>query len=254
MKQLSRFVVVTRPEKESSAFIKSLEKLGVSVLSYPTITIAKNRLEKAFVQDLKNLSSYDWIVFTSKNGVIFFIKALAEKGIDLSLLKTKHIGAVGIKTAEEIVKYHLPVSLIPEKFTTSDLAEELQEISGKKILLPRSDIATPLLSIRLREKGAYVTDIPIYQTRFVIPKPSKLTALVQNNRILCLTFTSPSTVEGFVQSMQKVKDKNTILSLPVLSIGPVTTKKAVQEGFETIYTADIHTLEGMLTKFKESIL
>lgn len=252
MAQLPRFVVITRPEKEKKIFSNALSKLGVSHLPYPTIAITKNQLNNTYLMKMKELKSYDWILFTSRNGVRYFMETLDELGINKKILLSKSIGAVGPKTAKEVKKYHLTVQIIPTKFTTDYLAQELQHISGKKILIPRSHIGKPLLIKTLQEKGATVTNIPIYKTQHVVPKNEEFDTLLQHNQICCITFTSPSTVEGFMKSITQNKEK--ILSIPVLSIGPITTKKAIESGFQSVFTADIYTIDGMITKFKESIL
>src|SRR5258708_3780488 len=181
------------------------------------------------------------------------MEELAELGVDTAILRTKQIAAVGPKTAEEVKKYQLPVHFIPSEFTTRNLANELKKVEGKKILLPRSNIASASLIKQLQKRGAIVMNVPIYNTGFVIKPNKTFEALLESKKILCITFTSPSTVEGFLKNIgAKVREK--VLSLPVVSIGPVTTKALKHHGFQTIYTADIFTIDGMFNKLKENIL
>lgn len=249
-----KYVIVTRPKKENKTFIKSLEKIGMRVYSYPTITVSKLKISQTTKKYLHNLTDFDWILFTSANGVRFFIKALTEEKIDLSILKQIKIGAVGTKTAETLKKQELPVHFIPSEFTTKNLANELKNVKGKKILLPRADIATPILIKSFEKKGAQVVNIPIYQTKFISLLDKTFKNLLENKKILCITFTSPSTVKGFMKNMEEMNLNKTILSIPVLAIGLVTTKSLKNFSFQKIYTADTFTEEGMLEKLNEVIL
>src|ERR1700722_4136475 len=148
-----KYVIVTRPEKENKTFIKHLEKMGLHAYSYPTITISGLKISQATRKYFQDLASFDWILFTSANGVRIFIKMLKDEKINLSVLKKVKIAAVGTKTAETLKKNDLTVHFIPAEFTTENLANEFKNIKGKKILFPRADISTPLLVKALEKKG-----------------------------------------------------------------------------------------------------
>ncbi len=249
-----RFVVITRPENVSVSMQKQIEKLGLLTYFYPSISFAKSKLTKKSYTILSAIDSFEWLVFTSQNGVRFFVMALDELGIPLSRLKNKKIAVVGKKTAEAVRKYHLKVDFIPSKFTTAALANELENIEGKKILMARANLATPLLTEILKKKGAIITDIPIYKTSFIENDNPEFENLLKNQQIYCITFTSPSTVKGFLNNIINSSLRNEVFSLPVLSIGPVTTKALEENGFQKIYTADIFTINGMIAKLKGNIL
>lgn len=249
-----KYVVVTRPLEVSNELQRKLEEMKLKTLSFPSIAIHKSILTKKIQKELNNISSFDWILFTSRNGVRFFMQALEELGIDTSLLQKKYIAAVGPKTAEEVKKYQLPVHFIPSEFTTEDLSKGLQEVKDKRILLPRADIATSTLTKQLEKKGALVTNIAIYNTEFTRCESNGFEDLLDNKQIACITFTSPSTITGFLKNCETIKNKSAIFSLPVLAIGPVTGNALKHHGFQKIYTADTFTVEGMVSKLKESIL
>ena len=196
----------------------------------------------------------DIIIFTSRNGIRYFMGALKDLSIDESILQEKYIATVGSKTADEAKKYRLPVQFIPYVFTTDGLASELPNITGKRILLPRTNIASETFVQKLMKRGAVVTNIAIYKTEHTLSKNKHFEKLLTKEQVQCVFFTSPSTVEGFLKNVKGIKDESQVLSLPVISIGPVTTEKLKKHGFRTIYTADIYTLEGMITKLKESRL
>ena len=248
-----KYVVLTREAKANDSFIKQLDILGLHAFSYPSISVSKNLSLQAFKKYLTDISSYDWLLFTSSNGIRFFIEGIKETGNDIATLKQINTAVVGEKTAETAKSFGLSVTLIPKIFTAKDLVNAIPAINGKKILLPRSTIANAEVRTQLEKKGAIVTDMPVYKTEYANSQSTELKMLLQKNQILCLTFTSPSTVEGFLKSIDTTILKD-VLSLPVFSIGPVTTTAAKKHGFTNIYTADIHTTDGMLTKLKESIL
>lgn len=252
-----KFVIITRPQSESEILEHQIIRLGLNIFSYPSIIIRANELNESQKEALQQLHTFDWILFTSRNGVSFFMKALHDLNVDTAIMKQKNIGAVGPKTADEIKKYHLQIQFISEQFTTEALGREIQDIANKKILLPRSDLANPELTKQLQTKGAKVIDIPIYQT---IPFPKRdaiknkeLDKRMNNHEILCLTFTSPSTITGFMQNLNDDL-KNRILTLPVFSIGPVTAAAAKKKGFTNIQIADIFTIEGLLSKLQKSLV
>lgn len=249
-----QFVVITRPQNATIKMQKQIESLGLQTYFYPSIAITKDTLTKNSQHNLSRIDSFDWIVFTSQNGVRFFIEDLTKLGISLESLKNKKIAAVGKKTAEVLMKYHLQVDFVPTKFTTETLALEFPEAAGKKIFMARANLASSTLKEKLEERGAIVTDIAIYKTSYLENNNPEFDMLVQNRQIYCITFTSPSTVTGFLNNIKTSSIRNEVFNLKVLSIGPVTTKALQQEGFKNIITADMYTINGMIAKLKESIL
>lgn len=249
-----KYIVSTRPIKENRLLGPKLERLGYTLFSFPSIAIQKKNLPVREKEHFNNISSFDWIVFTSRNGIRSFMENINEYGIDKSLLDKIKIAAVGPRTAAEIKKYQLPVHFIPSQYATEYLGNELPDVSGKKILLPRAAIANPKLSHNLKERGALVTDIAVYDTAFVSNVIAAFEELLTAQQVHSIMFTSPSTVEGFLNNIEDSKLENEIFSLPVLSIGPVTTNVLRENGFKKIYTADSYTIAGMLTKLQENIL
>jgi len=246
-----KYIVITRPLSESTELKKHLTSLGLHVFTYPTISFKLSKLSKRDKKILKNIEVFDWIVFTSKNGVKFFLTTVKKLKIDTS--KIKKVAAVGSKTAEEVKKNNLPFTFTPSKFTTTHLGNELPDVKNKRILLPRTDIANKNLTKILKKRGGNPIDITIYNTTFAKTPSKEFEDLLDRNLISCITFTSPSTVKGLLGRFSK-KDVSQIVSLPALSIGPVTTKTLKKYGFKKIYTADTFTVEGLVTKIKKYIL
>jgi uroporphyrinogen-III synthase len=205
-------------------------------------------------KQLLSLASFDWVLFTSAHGVSFFMETLADLEIDLQSLSSIKIGTVGPKTAEAVRKFGLSVTVIPWEFTSENLGKSFQNIVDKKFLLPCADIAMDTLPNLLKEKGASVVEMPIYKTSFIRRSDKRFEKLLQSDQIAGITFTSPSTVMGFLQRVHISSLVEKALLLPALTIGPVTEKVAKDHGFKNTFVADSYTTEGLVSKIKEIIL
>ncbi len=246
------YIVITRPLEDEKTFSKQLEEINIQIFLYPTIQIKKNTLTGVEKEAVKKLDTFDWILFTSKNGVRYLLDVLDGLGVNPSLLNHKKIGAVGPKTAEELKANGLTVDFMPAQFTTEALAKEFPEVKAQNILLPRADIASETLTKLLTRRGAKVTNIPIYKTEYRVKPNQGFEKLLNEHKIAYITFTSPSTIHGFFNSLNKESNPS-VLSVPVLAIGPVTEKTAKKEGFTSVFVADTFTTEGMIKKLKEIV-
>jgi len=240
---VNKYVVITRPLEDSENFSKKIEGLGLKVFLYPTIEIGDNEIPDVFLENLKNS---DWVVFTSRNGVKYFLEKAGKK-----LLSQKKIAAVGPKTRDELTINNLAVDFIPSKFTTKDLGEEIPINAGEKIFLPRANIASKALTEILEKRGAVVFNVPIYQTKLIAKRSKELEEMFLKKQISLITFTSPSTIEGFFRGFNDEKIKLKILDCPVLCIGPVTEKKAKEVGFKKVFVAESFTTDGMINKLSQ---
>lgn len=244
----NKLIVITRPELDNLLFKQQLEQYSAQVYLFPTIKI----VDVQNADTMHDITKYNWIIFTSANGVDFFMSTLKRLRIDQEILKNKKIAVVGPKTAEKAKEYDLSVDFIPSKYTTDQLVKELINIKNQKILLPRSDIGSKKLVQDLKDKGARVTDMPIYKTQFIDTHDCIFKKLLETQNIDYITFTSPSTVEGFFSRLKKAK-QNKVFSIPILSVGPVTTRVAKKYGFQNIITADTYTTNGMIKKLLEIV-
>jgi hydroxymethylbilane synthase len=244
------FVVITRPEKKKKYLMNNIKSLGLQPFFYPTIKIKKMSLSKKDQEYIKNFETFHSIMFTSKNGVRFFNQTLTTLKINILKNNKIRIAAVGKKTADELKKNGLTTYFTPEIFTAENLVKEMQQIENKKILLLRGDLAESNIIKQLEKKGAKVVNISIYKTELITSPNKDLEELLTQKKVKYLTFTSPSTVKGFLKN---VRNKN-IFATPVISIGPVTTKELKKSGFKQIYTADTFTEEGMYIKLKEILV
>jgi len=248
--QPMKYLVITRPEVDQE-FSHRLEDLSLKLIHYPTIKITPTTLTVKQKQLLKNLQQFNWIVFTSKNGVRFFLKALTDLGISPDVLANQKLAAVGDETSHQLESYQLKATFIPSTFTTQSLGEKLPIKKDEKILLPRADLVTPKLAETLTDRGGDVTNLPIYHTRLGSRPDPEFEKLLLENRIAFITFTSSSTVKGFIKQLTNQQIKEAALKCEVLSIGPVTTHTLKMIGFTNIHTAKTHTMEGIFKMLQE---
>jgi len=244
------FVVITRSNQDGENFKNLLEAVGARTYALPTITVVKKKLSRKESAALTALHIYDYLIFTSSYAVSFFCQHLKDLGIRKDNV-TATIVAVGPTTATALQANGLSAHLIPSQFNAEAVSAALQNVAGKKILIPRSKIAPPDLIDALRGKGALVTEVHLYTTLPISKVDPIFCEHILHNRITHLTFTSPSCVAGFPE---RVKDSIVLakaLSLPVICIGPRTAEAAREFGFTQVSTAELFAVEGIVQKLQE---
>ena len=215
-------ILVTRPEKQAHTLSSALTERGAQVVELPTIQIAPVRDFAKLDKALRSIRRYDWLVFTSENGVEMFFKRLNALQKDSRILSGVKIAVIGPATRLRLMSYGVRSDLMPSSFTTEGLLRAFRKFSvkGKKILLLRTDIAPEVLRTSLEDRGASVTEIPVYRTCRPPHLREQIKALVKNQPIDYVTFTSASTAENFYQSMTN----GHLLNTKVISIGPTTSE------------------------------
>jgi uroporphyrinogen III methyltransferase/synthase len=216
-------------------FGDKLSAAGFRPVIFPTIqlqALPAPDLDRALVQ----IERFDWLLFSSANGVHFFFRRLHELRLSPRLPRT---GTVGSATASKLAEYGIQPDFIPDSFTGEAMAAGLGDVSGQNILLPRARIGRPQIVARLRSQGAQVTDIPLYDTVTAVPDPAALEELALGYE--AITFASPSSVHGFLEISGKP-----ISSAVVVCIGPVTAEAAVECGLPVPLQPDEYTLGGLV--------
>jgi len=243
-------IVVTRSRHQASEVSRKLEELGAEVIEAPTIELHEPADLSAVDGALASAGGFDWVCFTSVNGVTAARKRLAAMDMDARVFGQAKLAAIGDATAEAIEReLCLKVDLCPKSFVAEALANELAErnqVSGRKFLLLRADIARPLLYQRLIEGGAReVSDVAIYETRPVSQLPPGLIDALSAGRIHWITFSSSSTARNFLNLLGP--DYRQKLSRAKLaSIGPVTTATLRQAGLEPSAEARTFNIDGLI--------
>jgi uroporphyrinogen III methyltransferase/synthase len=233
-----RSVVVTRAREQASELRVRLESLGAEVLELPAIEITP----LAFA--LPDLSTFEWLVFTSANGVrAFFDQGLEPAGLDARALARLRVASIGPGTARELTDRGIRPDLVPERFVAESLLDAFPAPGAPdpRVLLARADVARDVLPEGLRVRGYAVDVLPVYRTVPATPDPALL-ARVGDGRVDAVTFTSSSTVDNFVAALGRLPDPQPF----VVSIGPVTSATATGHGIRVDAEAAEHTIDGLV--------
>lgn len=193
--------MVTRAVGQADELICQLKELGAEVVHILTIEIVPPDSWAACDTAIENLQQYHWVIFTSTNGVRFFIQRLQEKGNDVEELRTKQIAAVGERTKADLENKGIGVDLVPEQFRAEGLLEAFSRINMQRqvILLPKAQKSRDILITNLSHLGARVDAVPVYKNQ--LPDQSnfsKFQKVLNGQSVGVLTFTSPSTVRNFI--------------------------------------------------------
>lgn len=228
-----RTILVTQAEEQAKRFTNLLKQKGARVLACPTVDMIPCETPKT-LPCLKQLETYDWLVFMSQNAVIFFFQLLSKHGISKARLRRLRIVAIGKTTREVLKQNKLRVHLVtPVDAGTHLMALFKGKIDGKKILVLKSfDAHPPLLDI-LRSKGALVDALPLYKSVLPAENSKILLRYLSEEKIDAVTFTSPSTVYNFIKMLNA--DSNLLKRLEMLTIatlGDVTARAVGEMGLQ----------------------
>jgi uroporphyrinogen III methyltransferase/synthase len=253
-------ILVTREHMEG---FERLEELGAEILEFPTIEIIPPASYAELDSSIERITSYDWIVFTSRNGVKYFFRRFFERDKDIRELKGIRICTVGTKTAQEVKNYGMKVDLIPGDFRAEGLIESFVKLgqghstaSGQKIknsgllkgmrfLLPRAEKAREIFPEKVRELGGEI-DVPVvYRTVKPESRGKRLRRFLREGRISMATFTSGATFDNFREIMGEDADEY-LQGIPIAAIGPVTAKSIEKAGLRVDIMPKEATIEAMV--------
>ncbi len=238
-------ILITRTREQASKLKDLLSSLGSKVYEVPTIKV-QYCLQPEEIAKLKYLESYDWLVFTSENGVKAFLKALNKLGLDLRALKGIKIAVIGPGTEEVLKKYCIIPDLRPETdYTQEGLLDAFakENLIGKRILLLRAKVARDVLPKGLQNLGAHVEILPIYET--IIPQESKEKLKEALSKgVDLITFTSSSTVENFFKLLDGLEYE--LKDILFAAIGPITAQTLRRYGYEPQIISQENTIPGLV--------
>ncbi len=241
-------IVVTRTREQASQLSAQFTERGAEVLEIPTIRIAAPDDRQALVEALTSLGEYEWIIFTSPNGVVQFFEYFFKSFEDIRALGGARLAAVGPATAAKLQELHFKVDLMPKEYVTDHIAKafkDYQDIENVKMLLLRAQVANPELVRALEEQGAIVDDVSVYQT---VPETEDRTgaaARLVEEGADWITFTSSSTVQNFHARFPLPELLKKFPKLKTASIGPETSKALAALGLTPTVEAKVHTIEGL---------
>jgi len=261
-------VLITRPRNQADSFAAALIEAGFEPVFFPVIEIRPFKENVALDRAIEKLSCYDWIVFTSVNGVDAFFSVIAREYNERSnpLISEEiaspsarndtgpKIAAIGPKTAQSLESRGVTPDFVPEEYVAEAILPGLGDLRGRWILLPRAEIARKALPEAILTAGGVAHEIAVYQTIPAEIDREGLAAL--KSGVEAVTFTSPSTVENFVEIVRRAGLNP--LQLPgnplIACIGPITQKAAQEAGFAGTMVAKEYTAEGLVELLHNSIL
>jgi uroporphyrinogen III methyltransferase/synthase len=247
-------VLITRPQEQVKEFSDLLTAYGATVMAFPTIAIVPPRDWTTLDQAIHELSRYDWIVFTSVNGVHYFLQRLDHSGRDVRALAGARLCAIGPRTAEALAAARLKVDLLPTEYQAEGLIEAFakKQIKGTKILIPRAEVARDLLPDELRAQGAEVTVAVAYRTVRPEADVAALQELLREGRIAVVAFTSSSTVRNYVECFSSPEEAQALTSGTIVAcIGPITTQTAEAYGLKVGIQAKTNTVPALAEAIAE---
>ena len=242
-------IVVTRAREQASEFLRVLQVLGAEGIEFPTIEVMPPESWESLDRAIKVLDEYDWLLFTSVNGVKFFLKRLRFSGKDIRDLKGMKIGVIGPKTAAVWNRMGIKPDLMPEEYRAEAVVESFERlgIRGARILIPRAVKAREVLPEQLRQAGAHVDVVHAYQTISPDHDKGRLRDLLMRKSIDMVTFTSSSTVDNFAKMFETDGSllQEWMQNVAVACIGPITAKTAEEYNFKVSLVPPRYTIESL---------
>lgn len=247
-----RTVVITRARSQADEFVVELEKYGTRVIVCPTIEIAEPEAYERLDEAIDHLYGYDWLVFTSVNGVDYFLRRLKARRHDISEIDELRVCAIGEATAERLRAAHIHVDVVPEEFKAEGVFAALEQfvgggerLLGLNFLIPRAAVARDYLPKALEGAGARVDVVPAYRT--VLPDKldrGRLGAMLAGSAD-CIAFTSSSTVRNLAQIFDTQGLGETLAGVVVACIGDITAQTAAEYGLRVDIQPEQFTIPAL---------
>lgn len=243
-------ILITRPRDQADSFSESLINAGFEPIHFPVIEIRDIEENIALDRAIAKLDCYDWVVFTSVNGVRAFFHRMPA--IYHNSERSVKFSAIGPKTAQALEACGVHPDFVPEKYVSEAILPGLGDLRGRWVLLPRAEISRKNLPEAILAAGGIPHEIAVYQTIPAEPDIQGLACL--KSGVDAITFTSPSTVKYFVQLvLREGLDPMHLTNNPrIFSIGPITSAAVEEEGFTNPIMADEYTSEGILAALEKN--
>ena len=239
-------IVITRPRAQASGFADLLEQHRAEVFRFPLIETVPPESSAALDAALDALAGYDWLVFTSVNGVRYFFERLQARQRDIRSLGDIRIAAIGPETARSIQARHLRVNAMPHAYQAEALIQVLKAEKAQRILLPRAAEARAILPQELRASGARVDEIAIYRTVRPQGRDETLRDMLRAGQVDLLTFTSSSTVRNFMECLSGEDSAALLGQAQIGCIGPITAATAREYGLTVAVQPSAYTIPAFV--------
>jgi uroporphyrinogen III methyltransferase / synthase len=249
----NRTIIITRARAQAAIFARELEKYGARVVSCPTIEIVEPDSFELLDEAIESLYGYDWLIFTSVNGVTHFLRRLIALGHEPTELDELRVCAIGESTAASLREAAVHVDVVPEQFQAEGVMTALKEyldnddaFKSLNFLMPRAAVARDYLPLALESVGARVDVIPAYRT--VKPNRSELgrvAALLEGGAIDCVAFTSSSSVANFAKLFDTSDLSHLLRGVAVACIGDITASTASEYGLHPDIQPKMHSISTL---------
>ncbi len=248
-------IVVTRTREQSAGLVARLQALGATPIECPAISIAPLEDTTLLDEAVGRLDSYDWVIFTSVNGVQALVERLAALDINVERLGARKLGAIGPATRGAIQKLGCKVAFMPDTYVAEAILDQIDDMAGQRVLLPRADIAREALASGLRQKGAIVDEVAVYHT-IAGSSVASLLDYLKAGSVDAITFTSSSTVRHTVDGLAAAaQDEATAIRLlgqaALVCIGPITAATLEEYGLLATAVAKEYTVNGLVDALRE---
>jgi len=240
-------VLVTRPRHQALDLVRRLENLGAATAVLPVVDVREPKDWGPVDRAIAALAGYQWLIFTSTNGVHAFFRRLRETSRDLRTLGTIQIAAIGPGTADALRQFHLEPDLVPPQYHSEGLAQALaSKAAGQRILLARADRGRDVLAEEL-SRVATVDSIVVYSQIDVLDRNSEVFQCLRHGEVDFVTLTSSNIAKGFLNYLDDAcKDKIKSGVVQLVSISPVTSSGIQKLGFPVAAEANEFTMNGIV--------
>lgn len=247
-------IIVTRSRTQASRLVNVLDEKGAETLEIPTIAIKDPSDDyKGMNEALDRIEMYDWLIFTSQNGVDSFFSRLYKSGRDTRALGHVKIGAIGPATARQLTRHGLHADCVPEKYKAENLLAEMKPlIKGyEKVLIPRAKVARSVLPEGLRALGCRVDVVEAYRTEADTAHKEELLDVLERRGADIITFTSSSTVYNL---MNQIDGRTELLKGVTLAcIGPITAATCRKYNLEPSIISEVYTIDGLVNAIEKGV-
>jgi uroporphyrinogen-III synthase len=241
---------VGRARAQAGALSSGLKTLGAEVVEIPFIEVRRPSSYQPLDAALKDLLHYDWLVFTSVNGVEAVAERMKKYGLSKKNLRHLRVAAIGPATQQAIERRGIRVHVVPEQYVAESVVDSLREqVKGKRVLLARAKVARDVIPRELRKLGAQVEVVEAYQTGIPLASRTRLRSVLKDSRRRpdLITFTSSSTVKNFLALLGPVaRRRGNFDGIRLASIGPVTSNTLRASGLPVDIEASDYTIPGLI--------